>query len=295
MDDKLKYFLYTAQYGSFAKTASHFYLSTTAISKAIAKLENQVGFALFDRHQNAIELTQAGRDFYENAKYIAADYQRAIQVGQAVAEQAQQHLAIGISSIYEAWLLAPLLNQFQTIHPTLRLTLTHRSLEQLAQDIANNDLDLAYSFAPVPLTANLITTVLARSRYLIAVATTSELASKTIISPNDLTDQVCGYYSQLTSLLAKHGLTTQAERTGVTFAGYQQYDTMELLLLAVACRECFTFIPEVWQQRFIFPEISLRPSAQSFDDYQLVALRPTQSSTLAKDFYNLVQASVTGN
>lgn len=85
MDNKLKYFLYAAQYGSFAKTATHFYLSTTAISKAIAKLEAQVGFALFDRHQNAIELTQAGRDFYENAKYIAADYQRAIQAGQAVA------------------------------------------------------------------------------------------------------------------------------------------------------------------------------------------------------------------
>ncbi|WP_273932920.1 LysR family transcriptional regulator [Lacticaseibacillus paracasei] len=291
MDNKLKYFLYAAQYGSFAKTATHFYLSTTAISKAIAKLEAQVGFALFDRHQNAIELTQAGRDFYENAKYIAADYQRAIQAGQAFATHMQQHLAIGISSIYEAWLLAPLLNQFQTTHPKLRLTLTHRSLEQLAQDVANNDLDLAYSFAPVPPTANLVTTVLSRSRYLIAVATNSKLAAKSMITPSDLSNQVCGYYSQLTSLLAKYGLTTQAERTGVTFVGYQQYDTMELLLLAVACQQCFTFIPEVWQQRIIFPEISLRPSAPSFDDYQLVALRPTQSSTLAQSFHQLVQAS----
>lgn len=291
MDNKLKYFLYAAQYGSFAKTATHFYLSTTAISKAIAKLEAQVGFALFDRHQNAIELTQAGLDFYENAKYIAADYQRAIQAGQAVATHMQQHLAIGISSIYEAWLLAPLLNQFQTTHPKLRLTLTHRSLEQLAQDVANNDLDLAYSFAPVPPTANLVTTVLSHSRYLIAVATNSKLAAKSMITPSDLSNQVCGYYSQLTSLLAKYGLTTQAERTGVTFVGYQQYDTMELLLLAVACQQCFTFIPEVWQQRIIFPEISLRPSAPSFDDYQLVALRPTQSSTLAQSFHQLVQAS----
>lgn len=291
MDDKLNYFLYAAQYGSFTKTANHFYLSTTAISKAIAKLEDQIGFALFSRHQNAIELTPAGRDFYENAKYIIADYQNAIRAGQIVAEHDRQHLTIGISSIYEAWSLAPLLNQFQNKHQNLHLTLTHRSIEQLAQDVTDNNLDLAYSFAPVTPTANLVTTTLSRSRYLIVIAANSKFAEQSVVTPRDLSDQVCGYYSQLTSLSAKRLLTNQAERTGVTFAGYQQYDTMELLLLAVACQQCFTFIPEVWQKRFVFPELSLRPVDPSFDDYQLVEFRPRQSSPLAQSFHQLVTSS----
>lgn len=291
MDDKLKYFLYAAQYGSFAKTANHFYLSKTAVSKAIAKLEDQIGFALFSRHQNAIELTQAGRDFYENAKYIIADYQHAIHAGQVMAENERQHLAIGISSIYEAWSLAPLLSQFQMKHPDLHLTLTHRSIEQLAQDVADNNLDLAYSFAPVTPTTNLITTVLSSSRYLIVVAAGSKLAEQSLVTPEDLSNQVCGYYSQLTSLSAKRQLTNQAERMGVPFAGYQQYDTMELLLLAVACQQCFTFIPEIWQNRFVFPELCLRQVDPSFDDYQLVEFQPKQVSPLAQSFHQLVTGS----
>nr|WP_054756549.1 LysR family transcriptional regulator [Liquorilactobacillus satsumensis] len=70
MDDKLKYFLYAAQNLSFTKTAAHFFISTTAVSKAIANLEEKIGFPLFKRRYNSLELTQAGRNFYENARLL---------------------------------------------------------------------------------------------------------------------------------------------------------------------------------------------------------------------------------
>lgn len=63
MDEKLRYFLYAAQTLSFKKAAAHFFVSATAVSKGVSSLEDEIGVKLFNRHNNSIELSQAGQHF----------------------------------------------------------------------------------------------------------------------------------------------------------------------------------------------------------------------------------------
>lgn len=51
--------------GSFAKAANALFISQPAISKSIAKLEDELGFSLFDRQHGTLRPTAAGRKLYQ--------------------------------------------------------------------------------------------------------------------------------------------------------------------------------------------------------------------------------------
>ena len=68
------YFIAVVEQGSFSKAAKKFYLSQSAISQQITKLENDLGFSLFDRRTYYPTLTEEGKRYYDLAKKLLSDY-----------------------------------------------------------------------------------------------------------------------------------------------------------------------------------------------------------------------------
>ena len=60
------YFIAVVEQGSFSKAAKKFYLSQSAISQQITKLENDLGFSLFDRRTYYPTLTEEGKMLLKN-------------------------------------------------------------------------------------------------------------------------------------------------------------------------------------------------------------------------------------
>ncbi len=58
---QLRYFLDSARFESFAKTAQKYMVPTTSVSAAIKRLENELGCTLFDRFANRILLNSNGK------------------------------------------------------------------------------------------------------------------------------------------------------------------------------------------------------------------------------------------
>ena len=54
-----------ARQGSFRAAALNLGMSTTALSNAIAKLEQRLGIRLFNRTTRSVSLTDAGRTFVD--------------------------------------------------------------------------------------------------------------------------------------------------------------------------------------------------------------------------------------
>ena len=69
-DKQLETFLVLAECGSFSSAEEQLFCSKQALTKRIAALENELGFALFLRSHTGIQLTEAGKDFYQGAKKI---------------------------------------------------------------------------------------------------------------------------------------------------------------------------------------------------------------------------------
>jgi DNA-binding transcriptional LysR family regulator len=73
MLDQLPIFLAVARTASFTAAARQTGLTVAAISKAIAKLERDVGVSLFLRTTRAVNLTQAGETLFTAAKKLEQD------------------------------------------------------------------------------------------------------------------------------------------------------------------------------------------------------------------------------
>jgi len=71
MDTKnLKYFVGVAQYGSINQAAKAMYISQPQLSHIIKTIEEEVGFALFQRTNQGSRLTQNGEHFLNHCKVI---------------------------------------------------------------------------------------------------------------------------------------------------------------------------------------------------------------------------------
>ena len=76
--DNLKCFILVADNLSFARAAEELYISQPAVTKQINNLEHELGTKLFIRSTRHVELTQAGMQFYKDAKDIVLKSEIAI-------------------------------------------------------------------------------------------------------------------------------------------------------------------------------------------------------------------------
>lgn len=272
MDEKLKYFLYAAQTLSFKKAAEHFYVSATAVSKGVSNLEAEIGVKLFDRHNNSIELSKAGRAFYENTKFLLTDYQTAVAVAQGTIKRSKQAITVGFSSVYEARFLSPLLNGYLKSHSEVEIRLKHRSIEQLEQAVADGTIDIAFTFSDVEQKVPIHSEVLYTGNYVVGISSQNPIANEKEITPAQLAQQTVGLYSQYSSELAEKLFVQSLADRGFNVDGVQQFESYESLMLAVSLNQCVVFIPEIFASNWNFPGISFVDTKLKFDTYEFVVL-----------------------
>ena len=68
---QIHYFLHLCRTGSFSETARQLFVAQPAVSKQIAGLEKELGFALFTRTNRGVSLTPGGQllcEFFTEAE-----------------------------------------------------------------------------------------------------------------------------------------------------------------------------------------------------------------------------------
>ena len=95
MDFALKVFLTVARMNSFTKAAEVVNLSQPAVTHQIKNLESLLKARLFNRNQNRIELTNAGKIFLRYSEEINLLYQKAMREMQEIANQMAGDIQLG--------------------------------------------------------------------------------------------------------------------------------------------------------------------------------------------------------
>ena len=72
------YFMEIAAGETFWEVSERNHISQSSVSKAILKLENELGVDLFNRERRTVTLTPAGRQFYNSLQDLAPEFQKAI-------------------------------------------------------------------------------------------------------------------------------------------------------------------------------------------------------------------------
>lgn len=117
----LKYFITLAECLNFTRAAKECYITQTAMSLHIAKMEEELGFQLFRRDNRNVELTPAGQVFYERARLLIRYYKESVQSAVNTANGNVGTVRAAVSSCIDGLLLMPRFQAFRTRFPDVRL------------------------------------------------------------------------------------------------------------------------------------------------------------------------------
>jgi LysR family transcriptional regulator, regulator for bpeEF and oprC len=120
-------FVRAAEERSFGRAAASLGVTTAAISKAVRRLEDDLGVKLLDRSSRVVSLTREGEVFLERCRQAVTDVLGARDAVQGTRREPQGEVAVTMPFIL-APIVVPRLARFGAQHPRLvfRLHLTDR-------------------------------------------------------------------------------------------------------------------------------------------------------------------------
>jgi DNA-binding transcriptional LysR family regulator len=112
-----------ARLGSFRAAALDLGISTTALSNAIAKLEQRLGIRLFNRTTRSVSLTDAGKTFVERVGPAVTDIHDAMLAAQSLQEVPTGTLRINAFATAAREVMEPLILSFIQRYPQVHIDL----------------------------------------------------------------------------------------------------------------------------------------------------------------------------
>lgn len=190
LNGKVEKFLAVARCGSMSQAAKDLYVSQPSLTTQIRKLEEEVGFLLFDRTPSGARLTPAGTILYEAMERVGDICERAVAEGRARASQATtSNIIIGILDAPEADAVRPALDALHATHPEIGIefVLMPHPFEKRRQMIADGAADcFLYGMRPSTLGTDLAIFSFFTTGECLAMPPDYDLATHESIKPGDL-------------------------------------------------------------------------------------------------------------
>lgn len=117
----LEYFITVCELRNFTAAADRLYVSQPAITKAIHKLESELGLLLFDRNQKRVVLTEEGSVFYTEARDILARLNSALNLMNEYKNLTKGSFRIAIPPMIGAYVFPPIFAAFKQQFPNLEM------------------------------------------------------------------------------------------------------------------------------------------------------------------------------
>ena len=180
-------FISISDIGSFSKAEEILNTTKSALKKQIDTLELEMGFALFNRTTKGLQLTEAGKLFYNRIKPICEELQLIINECRKLSDNEKRDIRIGFYTIttMNNWYMEIEINSNFNIHQILSTGNTHEHNFRMLSDglidfLEYEDNEQLYrrGFCYTKIKEDYLCCVMNKNH---------ELAGKEVIHPKDLT------------------------------------------------------------------------------------------------------------
>jgi DNA-binding transcriptional LysR family regulator len=204
----LRYFLAVADTHNFTQAAANCYVAQSALSQQIARLEKEVGAALFSRTSRSVRLTAAGELLEPLARRILADVENAQAELDALAGLRRGQLRLGLVQTEAGPLaLVKALADYHARYPGIDLHVVNAPSSEMAAAVQSGALDVAVvGLAPRQIPEGLDHQVLGTDPLVVVVPGDHPLADREVVDLADLPDS-----HQLIQFARGSGLRRQVE------------------------------------------------------------------------------------
>ena len=185
--ENIRVFVRVVEQDSMSAAGRQLRLSPAVVSHRIQSLESHLGVRLLNRTTRRVQPTEQGLAFYQACQEVMAAVERAETVVAGAGGQPQGSLRVTAPLGFARRILAPLVPEFQRLHP--KVTLQLRCSEHLL-DLLTESVDVAVRLA-IPSDSSLITRKIADCERLLCAAPDYLAQHGTPKTPEDLLDHNC--------------------------------------------------------------------------------------------------------
>lgn len=144
----VRYFDAVAETLNFTRAAARLHVTQSTLSHQIRQLEDELGISLFDRHGKRVRITEAGELFRSYMAPALAQIDRGVQAVREPAGALNGHIRIGATPSFNTRMIPRCMASFLMQHPDHEVVIEELSADALAENIADDALDLAVSYRP---------------------------------------------------------------------------------------------------------------------------------------------------
>lgn len=234
----IEIFLIVVEEGSFSAAARRLYMSQSAVSQQIDKLEAKLGLKLFDRTAYRPVLNRAGQYYYEEIRKLEERYQ---QVERTLKETDQKRVIIGITSVFEKRYLPTFIHRYGQSHG-LSIELKYYPFGRFKEELDQHRIDLAFglmnSFYNVP---KLYSKVCYQAHVCVIVSLDHPLAKADFIDTDQLKNEPVVVLGKQLDAKYYQGLQHAFEKDGYAPKIVKTVETQEDLVMSVRMNEGIAF------------------------------------------------------
>lgn len=162
----LRYFVAVARSGSIRKASEEVHVATSALSRQIKKLEDELGMTLFERLSNGLRLTAAGEEVLRHATSTLREFEILRSDLGAMQGKKTGRVRIACLDSLTVKFLPEQVSAFHRLHPAVSFRVQTAGHAHIINSVAEGDVDLGLTFdlprpddtemvfrAPMPLVA----------------------------------------------------------------------------------------------------------------------------------------------
>ena len=261
----IRYFIAVAEVENVSRAALSLHVSQPALSRQVHDLENEIGFALFDRGAKSLRLTAAGQVFLTEARAVIRRVEEAVENARAVAFGMRGEIHVGYAPSLTLQILPKALRTFQAECPDVRVALHDLSTDEMLVLLNEGRLHVALLARPMPgRLQGLHFDELARYPMCVAIAPKHPLALKRSLAVEQALDQPLiaynqkdypEYHKQLEKIFASVG-----RRPSIA----EEHDGVTSLIAAVEAGKGFALVPGC-TACMVGPRLKLVPIAPALE------------------------------
>ncbi|MCZ7458411.1 LysR family transcriptional regulator [Streptomyces sp. WMMC940] len=174
---RLAYFAGVARQEHVTRAAQELGVPQSTLSRAMVRLEQDLGVTLFTRKGRTVSLTPAGRDFLVSVERALGEVERAAESVRADADPSGGKVAFGFLHTMGSETVPELIRAFRVDHPRIRFTLVQNYGEAMIERLRAGELDLCLT-SPVPDAPDLVARRLDEQRLRLVVPDDHRLATR---------------------------------------------------------------------------------------------------------------------
>ncbi len=196
---QLRYFIAVAQYLHFGEAAKACYVSQPSLSHSILELESELNLKLLYRDNRKVELSPAGRVFYEDAQEIVRRLDEAVLKAKRAESGFEGSITIGsLGGLAKSHFLDSIKN-FRMKHPYADVVITQTNMKTLNMSLLKGEMDVALTrkLDIIQRSDEIEWHTLYQDSFGLVTHRDHPLAQKGKLSPEDLRDEDYIFLSQL--------------------------------------------------------------------------------------------------